>query len=106
MLGDHTGGIASGTRPFGGRLGSFSGQPPLARPYLFASTGIAERAEGELPYFCALPALMMICKSFSFSLQMYSNKSISRTSVSLMVLVQGFVYAFGSSTVTSTSRLP
>ena len=43
------------------------------------------------PYFFALPALMMTCQSFSFSLQMYSNSSISRTSVSLMVLVQGFV---------------
>ena len=57
-------------------------------------------------YFLAFPALMMSCKSFSFSLQMYSNKSVSRTSSSLIVRAQGFVYTVGSSTVTSTSRLP
>jgi hypothetical protein len=41
-------------------------------------------------YF-ALPALIMCCRSFSFSLQMNSNSSVLSTSSSLTVLVQGFV---------------
>jgi hypothetical protein len=52
------------------------------------------------------PAPSMCCTDFSFSLQMYSSKSVLMASNSLIVAVHGFVYAFESSTVIATSRVP
>ena len=43
---------------------------------------------------------------FSFSRQISSTSSVSTTSACLNVTVQGFVYAFESSTETSISRCP
>src|SRR5688572_8983714 len=45
-------------------------------------------------------------RNFSFSRQISSTRSVSRTIFCFNVTVHGFVYALGSSTVTCTSRCP